>query len=77
MSTPSLKEQIIAELDNLSPEQQRQMLEYARGLGQRSTLPPGIPGEVFIARAKEINFAPEDLEEIARIIEEDCERIDS
>jgi hypothetical protein len=76
MTTPSLKEQIIAELDNLSPEQQRQMLEYARGLGQQSTLPPGIPGEVLITRAKEINFAPEDLEEIARIIEEDCERID-
>lgn len=31
---------------------------------------------LLIARAREINFPPEDLAEIERAIEEDCERID-
>ena len=68
----SVKEQIIHELDNLTPEQQQQVLDLAREL--QGALPPGIPGEVLLARAREINFDPEDLKEIADAIEEGCER---
>jgi hypothetical protein len=41
-----------------------------------SPLPPGTPGEVLIQRRHEFDFTPEDLEEMSRAIEEDCERID-
>jgi len=41
-----------------------------------SPLPPGTPGEVLLQRIHEFDFTPEDLEEMSRAIEEDCERID-
>jgi hypothetical protein len=74
MALPSLKEQIIAELDKLTPNQQQQMLEIVKSF--QSELPPGIPGEVLVARAKELNFAPEDLKEMAEAIEEGWGQID-
>jgi hypothetical protein len=74
MNTTSVKEQIVSQLDKLSEEQQQQVLEFSQRLP--STLPPPIPGEVLIARAREINFDPQDLAEMAQAIEEDCERID-
>lgn len=74
MATPSLKEQLLSEFEKLTPEQQARVVEFTRGL--QSTLPPAIPGEVLLERAREINFDPEDLAEIAAAIEESCERID-
>ena len=74
MNTTSVKEQIVSQLDKLSEEQQQQVLEFTHRL--QRTLPPGMPGEVLIARAREINFDPQDLAEMAQAIEEDCERID-
>jgi hypothetical protein len=71
----SLKDEILHELDKLSVEQQREILKLAKSL-QHVTRPVGIPGKVLIARAREISFDPEDLAEIAKAIEEDCERID-
>lgn len=41
-----------------------------------SPLPPGTPGEVLLQRIHKFDFTPEDLEEMSRAIEEDCERID-
>jgi hypothetical protein len=73
-NTVSVKEQIVSQLDKLSEGQQQQVLEFTHGL--QRTLPPGTPGGVLIARAREINFDPEDLAEIVQAIEEDCERID-
>ena len=75
MATPSIKEQLLSEIDKLSPEQQKKVLEFTYKL-RSSSLPPGIPGEVLLERAREINFDPEDLAEIAAAIEEGCERID-
>jgi hypothetical protein len=75
MVAVSLKEQLLSEFDQLSPEQQQQVVEFARGL-KRSKLPPGTPGEVLIALAKELNFSSEDLAEMATAIEEGCENID-
>lgn len=74
MTTMPIREQIISQLDRLSPEQQRQLLDHSLSLQQRR--PPGIPGDELIARAREINFSPEDLAEIIQAIDEDCERID-
>lgn len=69
MTTPSLKEQIIAELDNLSPEQQRQMLEYAK----RVKRPPGVKARTLLKFAGRIQ--PDDIERMEKAIE-DCERVD-
>lgn len=76
MTSGSIKEQIIVELDHLSPDQQQQILEYARAIQSTAGLPQGIPGDVLLTRAYEINFSSEDLAEIENAIEEDCERID-
>ncbi len=70
----ALREQLLNEFDKLPPEKQQRVLDYTRALSD--TLPPGIPGEVLWERAREINFDPEDLAQIAAAIEEDCERID-
>lgn len=74
MATEPIRDEIMRQLDRLSPQQQRELLTYALRL--QSKLPPGIPGEELVRRAGEINFPPDDLAEIARAIEEDCERID-
>jgi hypothetical protein len=74
MATIPIREQIISQLDRLSPEQQKQLLDYSLSLQRQG--PPGIPGHELIARAREINFSSEDLAEITQAIEEDCERID-
>lgn len=76
MTSISVKEQIIEELDHLSPEQQLQILEYAKSIQSVSQLPKGIPGDRLLARAQEINFPAEALAEIEKAIAEDCERID-
>jgi hypothetical protein len=76
MTSESLKEQIIIELDHLSPSQQQQILEYARSIQSTAQRPQGIPGDTLLARAHEINFPAEDLAEIVKAIEEGCEGID-
>ena len=38
-----LREQLLNEFDNLSPEKQQRVLDFNRNLG--STLPPGTPVE--------------------------------
>ncbi len=74
MATTPIRDQIINQLDRLSAEQQKQVLDYSLSLQQKR--PPGIHGDELIARARVINFSPEDLAEITQAIEEDCERID-
>ncbi len=74
MATPSLRDELLREFEKLSPEQQERVLDFTRRL--QNPLPPGIPGEVLLERAREINFDPEDLAEMAAAIEEHCERID-
>jgi len=74
MEQMSIKDQIAEALKELTPEQQAQVLAFTRRL--HSPLPPAIPGEVLLARAREINFDPQDLKEISDAIEEGCERID-
>ena len=56
----------------LEPEQQRQVLEYARSLGAAPRR--GVPGKTLRRFAG--TLAAEDAAEIARAVEEDCEAID-
>ncbi len=71
----SVKEQIIHELDRLTPEQQEQLLDIARRL-QKSGLPEGTPGGVLLAHMDQFQFAPGAVDAMMKIIEEGSERID-
>ena len=42
----------------------------------QQTLPRGTSGQAMIDLARKLSFPKEDLEEMNRIIDEDCERID-
>lgn len=57
----------------LGPEEQRQVLEYARALGEASQR--GVPGEALLRFANSI--PADDLREIAQAIEEGCEHLDA
>ena len=74
MGAASIKDQIVRHLENLTPDQQQQVLDFAKWLHSR--LPAGIPGEELIARAREVGFEPGDLAEMAKAIEDECERVD-
>lgn len=74
MNRIPIREQILEEVDKLNPQQQEQLLRVARQL-QQST-PPGTPGEVLLALAGRFRFAPDALDEMVSIIEEEREKID-
>lgn len=69
----SVKEQIVKQIDALSPEQQQALLEYAQHL---QTFPEGTPGEVLLEHQNEFNFEPGELDMMMNAIEDACERID-
>lgn len=75
MDEPTLKEQIAAEVERLTPQQQAQLLAFARRI---SELPPiiGTPGEVLLENRHLFKFEPGEVDVMMRAIEEDCERID-
>lgn len=75
MVTPSLREQLIEEVDSLTPDQQAHLLAVARHL-RKSTLPPGTPGETLLANMTHFTFAPGAVDEMMQAIEAGCERID-
>jgi hypothetical protein len=74
MADLSIERQLQEQISKLSAEQQRRVLDFVHSL--RGKLPPGIPGEVLVRRAREIQFDPDDLTEMERAIEEGCERVD-
>ena len=65
-------QEIVQRLENLSPGQQRQVLDFTLELSGES--PKGISGKELLEFAG--LFPPEDLEEIKQAIEEDCGQID-
>ena len=75
MAESLIRQQIIHQLDQLTPAQQQQLLDFAIHI--QGSLPPGIPGEDLIALARQIDFPADDLAEIMRAVNEDCERIDA
>lgn len=68
----TIADQIVEQINRLTEDQQRRVLEFARQL----ELPEGIPGKALIAWAQHNRIPPEDLVTMQRAIEEGCERID-
>lgn len=71
----ALENELLEQLRLLTADQQRQVLDFTRGLSQNQT-PPGTPGEVLLEKMGSFKFAPGELDLIARAIEEDCEKVD-
>jgi hypothetical protein len=66
-----------AQLDPLAQEELIQRLLTLRGKqGARSVLPPGTPGSVWLAEWEQVRIAPAVADEMERVIEGECERID-
>jgi hypothetical protein len=72
MATESVRDEIIHQLDVLTPAQQRALLDYARRL---QTIPSGTPGKVLLEHMQDFDFAPGEVDDMMRAIEEACERI--
>lgn len=70
MLDASFQQTLIEEVDRLSPDQQEQVLAYARALRR----PPGVPGRDLLALAGTI--PAEEAAEMAALIEAGCEQID-
>jgi len=72
MVTPDARKTILEYLDLMSPEQQRQMIDYARQLVEAP--PPSISGQALL---DSIGPVPKDeLDRVESAIEQGCERID-
>jgi hypothetical protein len=70
----SLKDQIIDELDKLTPDQQEKLLNFTKRL--QATSPTPTSGDLLLAHIDTFSFDPNDLDEIAKAIEEGCEKVD-
>jgi hypothetical protein len=71
MSNPSIEKEIISQLSKLPLEKQEQVLHFVRALTLAG--PPGVPGKDLLRFAGTIE--PDDLQVMARVIEEDCEKV--
>jgi len=69
----TLEETLTAKVRTLTPTQQRYVLSIVESLGPTVT-PPGISGPEALQFVG--LFSKEDADEMMRVIEEDCERID-
>ena len=69
MAISPLREQLLNEIDKLSPDQQQQTLAFARSL----TRPHGVPARSLLKYAGRISL--DDVEKMEQAIE-DCEKID-
>jgi hypothetical protein len=72
MVQPAVKKQILADLDRLSPEQQRRAAELVHGLV--SPLPTGASIEDLLQVAGTVD--EESSRQMMEAIEEGCERVD-
>jgi hypothetical protein len=72
MAITTMKEEICAEMERLSPVDQRRVLDLAKNLARSGLLE--VPGRTLLRFAGTID--PSDLDVMQRAIEEDCERVD-
>jgi len=72
MNARPIRQEILKELDRLSPDLQQQVLDFTRMLG--SSASEGVPGKELL-RFTGI-LTPEEAELMERAIEEGCERVD-
>lgn len=73
MDKPVLEAELLDVLHRLKPEEQQQVLDFARNL-PGSKRPRGVPSSSLLKFGG--LFPKEDLKEIMQAIEEDCEKID-
>lgn len=82
MATPI--EELNKLVEQLSPDRQQRVLEFAQGLAQtqrailslpKTPLPPGTPGRALLAAVQNSKLSPEDVDAMERALE-DCERIE-
>jgi hypothetical protein len=74
MVNQTLENELRQHLDRLQPEQQEQVLAFARALSAAQRAPVrGVPGQSLIRFGGAITAA--DLDTIARAIEEACEKV--
>ena len=82
MATPI--EELNRLVEQLSPDRQQRVLEFAEGLAQtqrailslpKTPLPPGTPGNALLAALQNSKLSPEDVDAMERALE-DCERIE-
>ena len=71
MADQSMQKELLDQVVNLPPEQQRQVLDFARTL--RDTISTGKPGNALLRFAGAIENA--DLLMMAQAIEEGCEQV--
>ncbi len=72
MASKSIEKKLLEELSRLPSDRQQRVLDYARTLAAGRV---GLPGKELLSFSGAIESG--DLEEMARAIEEACERIDS
>ena len=72
MISPTFEHELREQLNTLSADQQRRVLEFAQSLA--AAPPKGTPGQELLRFAGTIEA--DDLALIAQAIEDDCERID-
>lgn len=73
MARAAIKQQILSDLDRLSPEQQQQAVEFVRGLARQSL--PGVAGRALLRFAGTLD--DESTREMLEAIDEGCERVDA
>jgi len=74
----SVKVQINEVVEKLSEDQQQLVLSFAQALGAVDvSVSQGVQGEVLLAHMDDFHFAPGELDEMSRVIEEECEKIDA
>jgi hypothetical protein len=73
MVNNTFEQELIDAVRRLTEREQQDVLRYAWSKAGR---PMGTPGKVFLDRLEDIHIPAEDLEEMKRVIEEDCAHID-
>jgi hypothetical protein len=66
----SVKKDLFARIENLHPDIQRQLLELVKNIA-----PKGVEGKSLLKYKGTIS--PEDLEIMSKVIEENCEKVDT
>jgi len=72
MIDASIQNELLRQLERLSPNLQRRVVEFAAALSHTSE--QGVPASRLLELAG--TLPPEDADEMRRAIERDCERID-
>ncbi|MEA2574737.1 MAG: hypothetical protein QOH93_2035 [Chloroflexia bacterium] len=72
MLQTDVRDEIVSHLDKFTVEQQQKVLQIVRSMA--SDVPVGVPGNRLLHYAG--TLSKEEAEEMMRVIEEECERID-